>query len=115
MHWGTDKKELTLVMFLAFFLNFTPPTILTNKFIITDYLGHIEGEFRRKVYSVDFDMNLVGAAALNKILKELVDNKSTINNLPPEVISSLRSLIETQVIKESELGDEITRLFNKLI
>jgi hypothetical protein len=68
IHFDTNEKEVILSLFLLMFLNFTPPTILTQKFIIKDYLSQLGLKFKTKIYPVEVDV----AKALDHILNNLV-------------------------------------------
>lgn len=67
-HFQTTEKEITLALFLLLFLNLTPPTLLTHRFIIKDYLEKLQLKFETKVYPVEIDMGKAVELILNKLV-----------------------------------------------
>jgi hypothetical protein len=70
LHFETTEKETTLALFLLMFLNFTPPTMLTSKFIIKDYLAQLKVKYSTKIYAVELNAEKVLEIVMKKIEDE---------------------------------------------
>jgi hypothetical protein len=74
IHFETNKQELILAAFLLFFLNFSPPAILTHSFIIKDYLTQAPMEFQSKIYSVELDKQRAAEMIIQKLFEKIPKN-----------------------------------------
>lgn len=72
LHFETAEKETILAIFLLIFLNFTPPSLLTSKFIIKDYLAQLQTKYLIKTYSLELNTDKV----LEMVMKKLEEEKS---------------------------------------
>ncbi len=60
IHFETEKKEMTLAIFLLFFLNLIPPALLTYGFIIRDYLKQMQLEYHTRFYPAGITKEAAG-------------------------------------------------------
>lgn len=77
IHFETDKQEITLAAFLLFFLNFTPPTMLTHNFIIKDYLTQDSMQFQTKIYPVELDKQKAAEMIIQKLFENIPKKNGT--------------------------------------
>ncbi len=75
IHFAAAKQEMSLAIFLLLFLNLDPPTLLTHKFIIKDYLSQAELEYTSKFYAAEFTKESIHS--LLKVLFDRMPNAST--------------------------------------
>lgn len=113
VHWESDKKEYTLLLFLLLFLNFTPPTHLLQKFIILDYLEKIEVVVKRNVYPIGISEK--ASLDLNVILKSLAkENRKKIENIQPDMVKMLKEILDSNWSNDFKINEENLKLYKKL-
>ena len=74
IHYGTTEKDVVLVIFLLFFLTFTPPSTLPHRFIINGYLQKLGIKFTTKFHPVELDAEKVIQLALDSLIAKQQPN-----------------------------------------
>ena len=76
IHYETDKQEVTLALFLLFFLNFKPPMILIHDFIIKKYLDDDSLRLSGKIYGVRNSLQKAADILKQEIQQIIKSNQS---------------------------------------